>query len=136
MEFRVTNDVGRGASVIGGIADVNTNLFDVFLVANFPFALIQSFTVHEPELLVMIFPLLRVQEPETDQDFEPVEFVEAIDEVLYLEDGSRVETFHFTAGLTAAPTRGIATDEISRHDEIAITGKRLNFMVETFEEMK
>ena len=84
----------------------------------------------------MIFPLLRVQEPETDQDFVPVEFVEAIDEVLYLEDGSKVETFHFTVGLTAAPTRGIATDEISRHDEIIITGKRLNFMVETFEEMK
>jgi hypothetical protein len=48
---------------------------------NFPFALTANFTVHEPEDLVLTFPLFNVQDPATDQDFVPFELDDAIAEV-------------------------------------------------------
>jgi hypothetical protein len=56
-------------------------LLDAVLAVNFPFALIDNFTVQEPDDLVVTFPLFRVHAPETDQVFVPVEFEDAIAEV-------------------------------------------------------
>ncbi len=57
------------------------NFLDAVLLMNFPFALTVNFTVHEPEDLVLTFPLFNVQDPATDQDFVPFELDDAIAEV-------------------------------------------------------
>jgi hypothetical protein len=57
------------------------NFFDAVLLVNLPFDLMANFTVHDPEDLVVIFPLFSVQDPETDQVFVPVELDDAIAEV-------------------------------------------------------
>ena len=57
------------------------NFLDVVLAAYLPLALVTSFTVQDPEVFVVIFPFFKLQEPDTDQVFVPVELVVAIDEV-------------------------------------------------------
>ena len=57
------------------------SFLDAVLAEYLPCAFRTSFTVHDPEALVVTYPLFKIQEPDTDQIFAPVELVEAIVEV-------------------------------------------------------
>jgi hypothetical protein len=102
-------------SVVGKTTFFIRNFFEKFFAPNFPFFITFIFTVQLPEALVLIFPLFNLHAPETDHVFFPVELVEAIDEVAYLEDGSSTATFHFRIGMEAALADGTADEEIKRH---------------------
>ncbi len=81
----VTVDEGFALGVVLGI---NFIFFEEVFAANFPFALMTILTVQNPATFVVMIPLFKVQAPETDQTFLPVELVEAIDDVRYLDEGS------------------------------------------------
>ena len=74
--------------VAGGGDGIIFMLLENDFAPNVPFACTTSLILQNPAALVVTFPFCKVQEPETDQIFLPVELVEAIDEVAYLVEGS------------------------------------------------
>ncbi len=125
---RVENAVGSvNSGVVETIFSIR-NFFEKVFAANLPFLIILIFTVQLPEALVLIFPLFNLHAPDTDHVLLPVELVEAIDEVAYLEDGSSTATFHFKIGMEAALTGETAEVEMKKPVTKKQMSPRLNFM--------